>query len=90
MDRDLRNSKYPSKMQKLFYLLFKRFYLFIFRERKGGRKREEPLTCERNINRFPLVGALTWDNPLICGTMSKQLSHIGQGQKLFKKTVRQN
>ena len=37
-------------------------YLFIFRERKGERKRgRETLMCERNIDQLPLVCALTGD-----------------------------
>ena len=68
----------------------KRFYLFIFREKRRGEKERE-----RNINRLPLrctlirtepttqACALTRNrtqDPSLCGTMPNQLRHTGQGQ----------
>ena len=66
-------------------------YLFIFRE--GGRQAQR----EGNIS-LPPVCALTWERTaiqahvltgnqtsdlLLCRTMPNQLSHTGQGKKLF-------
>ena len=51
-------------------LFFLRFYLFVFRERKGERKRErETFVCKRNIDQLPLALPPTRDlacNPDMC------------------------
>ena len=63
--------------------------MFRERGRKGKRGRETSMQ-ERNIDRFPLVRALTGDqtrNPgtcgdlLLCGTTPNQLSHTGRGMR---------
>ena len=73
----------------VFYL-----FMYVFLERgKGGRKRGRNIDV-RNINQLPLTRALIGDlthsqacalirngtsDLLLCGTLSNQLSHIGQG-----------
>ena len=70
-------SSYKSKNPKVYpqnqslKLFFKRFYLFIFREGKGGRKRE------RNISKWlpqvhPLLG--TWPTTQACALTGNQTS----------------
>ena len=62
-----------SDQQKNIYLIchriFKRFYLFIFRERGREGERERNTDVRENIDQLPLTHALTGDktcNPGMC------------------------
>ena len=61
----MRYSENSAEMKKFF-----RYYLFLFLNKGGGRKRgREAWICERNINRLPLIHAPTRDpnhNPGMC------------------------
>ena len=77
------------------YQFFIRFYLFIFREGKGGKKRERNINVWLPLER-PLLGtwpttqtcALTGNptsDPLVCRPALNPLSHISQGSYQFFK-----
>ena len=80
--------------------IFQRFYLFIFRERKGGRKRgRETSVCERNIHWLLLA---YWPATCACALTGNQtsnllvrrlalspLSHTSQGKTAFLIYIKQ-
>ena len=85
-----------NRKNKFYFLFFKRFYLFIFRERgREGEREEEKHRCVRLIgclmhtpswgsglqNRHvPWLGINLW--PLVCRTTPSPPSHTSQGGRL--------
>ena len=63
-------------------IYFKKLFIYFQRQGKGGRKRGENHSCERNINQLSIICALTRDrthNLLLSGMPPNPLSHTGQG-----------